>query len=99
MAILFNKAKLFCNYGRGSYEQPFCETILNSSQWFRRRHLKIFIFLALASILFSRAQPFVQSLVEGIMRNNSVIFFLNLGQLLRCLFEDISTFSSGGNFV
>ena len=34
---------------------------------------KIFIFLTLAPILFSRAQPFVQSLVQGIMSNNSVI--------------------------
>ena len=36
---------------------------------------KIFIFLTLAPILFSRAQPFVQSLVQGIKSYNSVIFF------------------------
>ena len=26
-----------CNFGRGYYEEQFCEIILNLSQWFRRR--------------------------------------------------------------
>ena len=26
----------FCNFGRGHYEEQFCEFILNLGQWFRR---------------------------------------------------------------
>ena len=29
-----------CNFGRGSYEEQFCEIILSLSQWFRRCRLK-----------------------------------------------------------
>ena len=43
-----------CNFGRGHYEEHFCEIILNLDQWFRRRcHLKIFL-------IYSSGDPFVQ---------------------------------------
>ena len=62
-----------CNLVRGYHEEQFCEIILNSDQWFRRRcRLKIFL-------IWSSGSPFVQwsrticaILVEGIKRNNSV---------------------------
>ena len=49
----------FCNFGRGSSKEHFCEIILKSVHWSRRRcHLKIFIFLALAAILLNGAERF-----------------------------------------
>ena len=47
-----------CNFGRGYYEEQFCETILNLVQWFscRLKHLS----RALAALLFSGAEPFMQ---------------------------------------
>ena len=64
------------NFGRGCYEEQFCEIILNLEQWFRRRwRLKIFF-------IWSYGSPFVQMsgtifaiLVEGIKRINSVKLF------------------------
>ena len=51
--------KEFSNYGRGSPEEHFCEIILKLVHWSRRRyHLKVFLFLALAAILFSGAERF-----------------------------------------
>ena len=49
-----------CNYGRGCYEEQFCEIILNLSQWFRRCRLKDFLSEALVALLFGGAEPFVQ---------------------------------------
>ena len=47
------------NFGRGYQEEQFCENIMNLGQLFRRRcHLKNFLSGALASLLFSRAEPF-----------------------------------------
>ena len=49
-----------CNFGRGYYEEQFCEIILNWGQWFRRRcHLKDFLSGALAALLFIGAEPFM----------------------------------------
>ena len=49
----------FSNFGRGSPKGQFCEIILKSEHWSRRRcRLKVFLFLALAAILFSGAEPF-----------------------------------------
>ena len=49
-----------CNFGRGYQEEQFCENILNLGQWFRRCRLKDFLSGALASLLFSGAEPFMQ---------------------------------------
>ena len=51
--------KDFSDFGRGSPKEHFCEIILKSVHWSRRRrHLKVFLFLALESILFSGAERF-----------------------------------------
>ena len=62
-----------CNFGKGYYEEQFCEIILNLDQWlWKKRCLKIYL-------IYSSGSPFVQHsgtipaiLVEGVMRNNSV---------------------------
>ena len=49
------------NFGRVSYEEQFCEIILNLGLWFRRRScLKHFLSGALVALLFGGAEPFVQ---------------------------------------
>ena len=50
-----------CNFGRGYHEEQFCEIILNSEHWFRRRCIiKIFLIWSSGNHLFSLAKPFVQ---------------------------------------
>ena len=56
-AILFSETEALSNFGRGSPKEHFCEIILESVHWSTRRcHFKVFLFLALAAILFSRAE-------------------------------------------
>ena len=56
-AILFSRAEPFRQFGKGACEEHFCEIILRSGHWPRRRHrLKVFYFLALAAILFNGAE-------------------------------------------
>ena len=53
-----------CNFGRGYQEEQFYDIILNLGQWFRRRCL-LNDFLsgaALATLMFSGAEPFMQFL-------------------------------------
>ena len=53
----------FENFGRGSPKEHFCEIILKSGNWPRKRcRLKVFLFLALAVILFIGVEPFYQFL-------------------------------------
>ena len=49
-----------CNFGRGYYEEQFCEIILNLGHLFRRCSLKDFLFGALVALLFCGAEPFMQ---------------------------------------
>ena len=49
-----------CNFSRGYLEEQFCEIIFNLDQWFRRCRLKDFLCGALAALVFSGAEPFVQ---------------------------------------
>ena len=49
-----------CNFGRGYQEEQICEIILNLGQWFMRCLLKDFLSGALATLLFSGAEPFMQ---------------------------------------
>ena len=49
-----------CFYGRGYQEEQFCKIILNLGQWFRRCRFKDFLFGALAALLFSGEEPFMQ---------------------------------------
>ena len=54
-----------CNFGRGYYEEKFCEIILNLGKWFRSRCcLKDFISGALVDLLFGGAEPFMQFLMS-----------------------------------
>ena len=58
-AILFNKRTHFSNFSRGSFKENFCEIIVKSAHWPGRKcRLKVFLFLALTTILFSGAEPF-----------------------------------------
>ena len=47
-------------FGRGYYEEQFCEFILNLGQWFRKCRLKDFLSGALAALMFSGVEPFLQ---------------------------------------
>ena len=49
-----------CNFGRTYQEEQFCEIILNFGLWFRGCLLKDFLSGALATLLFSGAEPFMQ---------------------------------------
>ena len=50
-----------CNFGRGYYEEHFCEIILNLDKWFRRRYrLKYFLSGAMVALLLGAAEPFMQ---------------------------------------
>ena len=50
---------IFCNFGRGSFKDHFYEIILKLGTWsMSRYHLRVFLFLALVAILWSRAEPF-----------------------------------------
>ena len=48
------------NLVRGSYEEKFCEIILNWGQLFKRCHSKDFLSGALAALLLGGAEPFMQ---------------------------------------
>ena len=49
------------NFGRGHYEDQFCEIISKLGQWYRRRCLlNFFLSGALAALMFSGAEPFMQ---------------------------------------
>ena len=49
-----------CNFGRGYYEEQFCEIILNLGQWFMSTFsLKILIWSS-GGPLFGGARPFMQ---------------------------------------
>ena len=96
-----------CNFGRGYHEETFCEIILNFDQWFRRRCiLKIFLIWSSGDHFVQRRGTICAIVVEGIMRNNSVIFFLYLDQwfMRRCCLKIFCLkifliWSSGGPFV
>ena len=49
-----------CNFGRGYYQEQFCEIILNLGQWFMRCRLKDILSGILAALLFCGAKLFLQ---------------------------------------
>ena len=63
------------NFGKGLYEEQFCEIILNLDQWLRRCCLKIFLIWSSGGPLVQLSGTICAILVEGIMRNNSVKVF------------------------
>ena len=59
VAILFSGAEQLSNSDRRSPKEHFCEIILKSGFWPRRKcHLKVFLFLALVAISFNAAERF-----------------------------------------
>ena len=49
------------NFGRSLPTEPSCKIISKSMNWLRRRsHLKVFLFFAVAAILFNVAERFEQ---------------------------------------
>ena len=65
-----------CKFGKGIPEEQFCESILNLDLWYKRRCcLKDFLSGALAALVFSGAELFMQFFVKDIMRNKSVKLF------------------------
>ena len=60
-----------CNFGRGYYEEQFCEIILNFGKWFRRCHLKDFLSGVLAASCLLECN-FYEILKECIMGNVNV---------------------------
>ena len=61
LSLCSTEQNLLCNFGRGHHEEQFCEIILNLVQWFRKKScLRYFLSRALAALLFSRMEQFVQ---------------------------------------
>ena len=82
--VLFvqHSGNLLCKFDRGRYEEQFREIISNIDHRFRRCRLKIYLFLALAALLFNGAEPFVQFSREQYEKHFCEII-LNLDQLFR----------------
>ena len=86
-----------CNFGRGFYEEQFCEIILNLDQWFRipeEMSFKDISYLELWQPFCSAEQNHLAILVEGINRGYQeehfyeIILNLNLKWFRRiCLFN------------
>ena len=89
------------NFGRVSPKKHSCIIISKSIFWFwRRSRLKGFLFLALAAILFNRAERFEQfwsTLIKGTFLYN----YFKIDALVKkaTLFKGFSIFSSGGHLV
>ena len=65
VAILFSRAKMFDIFGKGHYDEYSGATISSlGQQYIRRFHLKNFLILVLAAILFGGVEP-----IEGLYRN------------------------------
>ena len=56
--IFFGGAEPSGDFGRGHYEEHFCDIILNFDQWFKSYLLKYFLTAALVALLFTRVVPF-----------------------------------------
>ena len=64
------------NFGIGSSKEPSCIIISESMYWLRRRSsLKVFLFLALAAILFNGAERFEHFFVNSHLKNIPVKLF------------------------
>ena len=79
------------NYGRGHYEEHFCEITLNFKQRFRRRcrfFFRYFVSRALAAVLLGGKNCFV-NFVRGHYEKHFCEIILNLDQWFRkkCRFE------------
>ena len=67
------KRNQLCNFGKGPYEEHFCEIILNLDQWPRRRYyLNIFVIESSGIHFVLQSETICAMLVESIMRKISV---------------------------
>ena len=72
-----------CNFGRGQYEEQFCEFISNLGQWFSKRcGLKDFFSGVLAALLVSGAEPSF-NFERGYHREHTCEVISNLDQWFR----------------
>ena len=62
------------NFGKGHYEEHFCENILNLDQWFRCCS-SIYLILSSVGHLVQRSRTVWAILVKGIMRIISIKLF------------------------
>ena len=93
--------KHLCNFGKGLYEEQFCEIILNLDQWFRRKCLlKIFLIWSSGGPFFRAAESFEQ-FGRGYQEEQFCEIILNLDKWFRrrCLLKIFLIWSSGGPFV
>ena len=49
-----------CDFGKGHYDEQFCEIILNLDQWFMRECYKTTFLIQSSGSPFGGAEPFVQ---------------------------------------
>ena len=63
------------NFGKGHYEEHFCEIILHLDQWFRRYGLMIFLIYSFGGNFVQWSGIVCAILGAGIMRNISVNLF------------------------
>ena len=84
-----------CIFGRGYYEERFCEIILNLDQWLKRCHLKYFLSGVLAALVFSGAESLC-NFGRGYYEEDSCEIILNLDQWFRCLLKTFLIWSPGG---
>ena len=90
------------NNGRWSPKEHFCEIIMISGHWPTRRCcLKVFLFLALVAILFSRAKVFSNLVEDPSPKAHFCEIILKSGHKCRrrCRLKVFSILSSGGHFV
>ena len=56
---MFNRAKGMSNFGGQSHKEHSCTIISKSMHWlWKRSLLKVFLFIALAAVLFNRGERF-----------------------------------------
>ena len=77
MALLLAEQNYLCNLCKGHHKKQFCEIILNLDRWFSRISCLKDFFRALAALMFSGAEQFMQFLIEGIMGNIHVKLFFD----------------------
>ena len=72
------------NFDRGHYEKYFCEIVLNLDLWFRRCRLNVFLIYSSGGFFVQWSRIICAILVESIIRNISVILYLNQWWWRRC---------------
>ena len=89
------------NDGRWSTKEHFCKIIMISGHWPTRCCLKVFLYLALVAILFSRAKAFSNfgrgPITEGTLCE--IILISGHKCRRRCCLKVFSILSSGGHSV